>query len=79
MLEAENTEWFIEDQAFSPSYDMAPPPTHPFPFQLDVSLSQSSCVSPVELADGVWEESNRGGGGGGGPQKKIFKKKKKIF
>ncbi len=24
-----STEWFIEDQTLSPSYDMAPPPTTP--------------------------------------------------
>ncbi len=27
--EAESIEWFIEDQAFSPSYDLAPPPPPP--------------------------------------------------
>jgi hypothetical protein len=48
---------FIENQAFSPSYNLAPPT----PFrQQAVSLSQSSSLSPVELNDGRW-----GGGGGG--------------
>ncbi len=45
-------EWFIEDQALSPSYDMAAP----------LSLSRCSRVSPVELTDGKegkgWEELN---------------------
>jgi hypothetical protein len=36
-----------EDQAFSPSYDLAPPP--PPPLLSPVCLS--SCVSPVELTD----------------------------
>ncbi len=46
----ESIERFIEDQAFSPSYDLSPSP----PPQV-VSLSQFSCVSMVELT---------GGGGG---------------
>jgi hypothetical protein len=50
--------WFIEDQAFSPSYDLAP--ISPFPVsKLSVlSLFLSLPVSPVEFTDG------RGGGGG---------------
>ncbi len=52
-IRAENIEWFIEDQAFSP-------PSPPLFRQQDVSLSQSSSVPPVELTYG------RGGGGGGG-------------
>ncbi len=55
----EGTELFIEDQACSPSYDLAPsPPLSPLSRRQDVSLSQSSSVSLVELTDG-------GGGGGG--------------
>jgi hypothetical protein len=44
-----------------PSYDLAPPPS-PLHFsrQEVVSLSQSSCVSPIELTDG------KGGEGVGG-------------
>ncbi len=42
-------ECFIQDQAFSLLNDLAPPP--PLSYQLVVSLSQSSCVSPVELTD----------------------------
>ncbi len=30
-LDAENIEYFIEDQAFSPSYDLVPPPRPPPP------------------------------------------------
>jgi hypothetical protein len=44
---------FIEDQAFSPSYDLAPPPPpSPLSGQQVVSRFKSSCVSPVELTDG---------------------------
>jgi hypothetical protein len=41
------------DQAFSPSY-VAPSPS-PSPSQV-VSLSQSCCVSPIELTDGFPSE-----------------------
>ncbi len=42
--------WYIKDQAFSPSYYLAPPP--PLPSFHVSKLSQSSCVSsPVELTD----------------------------
>ncbi len=44
----DSIQWFIEDQVFSPSYDLASLPTHP-PSQKVVFLSQSSSVSPVEL------------------------------
>ncbi len=51
-------EWFIEGQAFLRSYKLAPPPPIlPYIIKI-VSLSQFSCVSPVELTDG------RGGGRG---------------
>ncbi len=46
------------------SYDLVPPPTSsPLSRDSVVSLSQSSCVSQLELNDG------RGGGGGGGGAK----------
>ncbi len=45
----ESIEWFIEDQAFSLSFDFAPPNL----------LSQTSCGFPVGLTD------KGGGGGGG--------------
>ncbi len=49
----ESIKWFIEDQACSPSYDLAPlPPPFPLLRQQVLSLSQSSCVSAVELTDG---------------------------
>ncbi len=51
--------YIIEDQAFSPSYDLAPSPSPPKPSHVS-KLSQSSCVSPVELTD------ERGGWGAGG-------------
>jgi hypothetical protein len=41
---AESIEWFIEDQAFSPSYDFAPPPPPPPSPASKLSLSQSSWV-----------------------------------
>jgi hypothetical protein len=55
---AESVEWFIEEQTFSPSYDMTRPPLS---LQQVVSLSQSCCVSLVELTYG-----KRAGGVGGG-------------
>ncbi len=48
-LYPESMEWFIEDLAFSPSYDLAP--------------RLSSCVSPVELTDRR-ERRGWGSGGG---------------
>jgi hypothetical protein len=59
-MEAESIECFIEDQAFPPSYNFAPSPPPPLSSQID-SLSQSSCVSSVDLTDG-----DGGGGGRGG-------------
>ncbi len=66
--ELASSEFFIEDQAFSPSYDLdlIPPPPHPFPKLLSrqqvVALSQSFCVSPAKVNgerwEGVEEESN---------------------
>jgi hypothetical protein len=52
-IDPESIEWFIKDQAFSPSYDLAPPTT-PLPLSLEKagSLSQFSCMSSVELTDG---------------------------
>ncbi len=46
----ESIECFIEDQAFSTSYDLARP-SAPLPSASFVSLSQSSCMSPVEFTD----------------------------
>ncbi len=53
-FQAESIEWFTENQAIFRSYDSAP-----LPQQL-VSLSRSSCMSPVNLTDGI------GGGGARG-------------
>ncbi len=55
----ENIEWFLEDQAFLGSSNMIRFLAHPLTPPPGIKLSLSSCVSPVELADG------RGGGGGG--------------
>jgi hypothetical protein len=52
----ESTELFIEDQAFSQLYDLAPPPLSR---QQVVFPSQYSCVSPVELTDGGMGEPNK--------------------
>jgi hypothetical protein len=60
-------EWLLENQAFLRSYDSAPrPPLPHLHRQQLVSLSQSSCVSPVQLTDG------RGGGRGGRGAKSYY-------
>ncbi len=41
----ERIEWFLEDQAFSPSYDFAPPQTHPLPSSCCLSFSVFLCVA----------------------------------
>jgi hypothetical protein len=47
---------YVEDQAFSSSYDLAPPsPPSPLSSQQDVFLCQSSCVSSFEFTDGRGE------------------------
>ncbi len=61
---AESAEWFIENQAFSPSYDVAPPP--PPPSHLSHKEARLATYRKTEkekqLADGrgegVWEEPN---------------------
>ncbi len=66
---SERIAWFIEGQAFLRSYDSAPKPiSSPLSHQQVASLSQSSCVSPVQLTDG------RGGGGGRGADSYDLKK-----
>jgi hypothetical protein len=55
---------------FSPSCDLAPHPT-PLSRQQVVSPPQSSCVSPIELAD--WK------GGGGGVGAKLYDVEKAYF
>jgi hypothetical protein len=52
-IRPERIVWFIENQALLSSYDTAPPPLSR---RQDVSLSQSSYVWPVELAEGVGDE-----------------------
>ncbi len=50
LLHPESIEIFIEDQAFSMSYDLAPLPPHsPQSRQQVVSLSLYARVSPIEL------------------------------
>ena len=56
----ESREWFIEDQGFSLSYNLAP---SPLSRQQAVSLSQSSYVSRVELLTWIGELGGEGGGG----------------
>ncbi len=60
---AESIERFMEDQAFSTSYDLAPPP--PPPLLSASCLSFSYCVSPFELNDGIRHGGGGVGGGGG--------------
>jgi hypothetical protein len=58
LQKSESIKLFIELQAFSLSRDLAPPPPPP-PFtsrQQVVSLSQSSCVSPVGITVGIGRE-----------------------
>ncbi len=50
MAKSESEELFTEDQAVSPSYDLAPLPL--LFCQKDVSISYYSYVSPAELTDG---------------------------
>ncbi len=58
-IRPENIEWFVEDQAFSPSYDSAPP--HPLP----PPLPSASCLSfSVFLCGGREYTGWRGGAGG---------------
>ncbi len=52
--------WIREDQAFSPSYDLAPFPYPPPPLQQVVSLSQPFCVSPVTGEEGEGAKSDDG-------------------
>ncbi len=61
----ESIEWFIEEQAFLLSYDLAPPPPTSPPHFPTASrlLYESSCVSPVgltrgERGEGVEKEPN---------------------
>ncbi len=53
----ESIEWFIEDQALSPSYDLVParPPTPSPPASKFSLFFQSSYVSPSELGDERWK------------------------
>jgi hypothetical protein len=50
-VNTESIEWLMEDQAFLGSYDSAARPP-PLSRQQVGSLSQSPCVSRVELTDG---------------------------
>jgi hypothetical protein len=45
---ADSGERYLEDQAFAPSYDLAPAPPPPLCMKVDC-LSQSSYVRPVKL------------------------------
>jgi hypothetical protein len=69
-LPAESIELFIEEHAFLQSYDSSSLPSpSPLSRQQIVSLSQSSCVSPVEFTD-------RGGGELSGRGAKSYDRKK---
>ncbi len=58
MFRAESIKWFREDQAFSPSCDLAPPPPHP------LTLSAASCLSFSVFMCVACQAFWRGGGGG---------------
>ncbi len=67
-LHTESIEWFIEDHAFSPSYDFVPPPPPSLyaPFsKLSLFLSLHVCVA----GRAYWQWGGGGGGGGGGGAK----------
>jgi hypothetical protein len=51
MSKPKSLKWILEDQAFSPSYNLAHPPHSPSRHQVG-SLPQSSFVSHFELTDG---------------------------
>ncbi len=65
----ESVELFTEDQAFSPSYYLALPP--PLYRQQAFSLSQFSCVSPVELTQDR-------GGEGEGKKSQIIRRRENL-
>ncbi len=56
----ESIEWFIEDQTFSPSHDLAPPNPLPLSRQQVVSLSQSPVcrLSSLQMEEGEEKEPN---------------------
>ncbi len=57
----ESIEWFIEDYAFSPSYDSATPPSHPLlPSESCLSFSVFLCVA----GRAYWRKKGVGGGEG---------------
>ncbi len=65
-LFTESIAWFIEAQAFLRSYDSASrPPRCPPSREQVVSLSQSSCVPPVEFTEGPSRVRGRERGGWG--------------
>jgi hypothetical protein len=61
LVPAGSIQWFIEDQAFSPSYDLAHPPPPPPPSRQNSCLSYPIffCVAGDGGVDGVVEEPNR--------------------
>ncbi len=63
--EPESIEWFIEDRAFSSSYDLAPHPPPPLPSESCLSFTVFLCVA----SRAEWEE--RGGGDGGGAKSYV--------
>ncbi len=60
--ESENIEWFIEDQAFTASHDLAPPqpPSPPLPSLSCPSVSLFLCVT----GQAYWRAREDGGGAG---------------
>jgi hypothetical protein len=67
-LVPESIEWFIEDRAFTLSYDLTP--SSPSQYQV-VSLSQSSALSPVEITNVWW--------GGGEPNHTMTRKPGPLY
>ncbi len=60
-ISPESTEWFMEDKAFSSSYNLAPPPPLPFSRQWARRATHKKTEKERQCAGG----SGRGGDGGG--------------
>jgi hypothetical protein len=69
-----NTEMLYRDQFFCSRICSSPTPSPPLSSQEVVSLSQSSCVSPIELTDG-----RRGGGGSKEPNHTAARKSGPLY
>jgi hypothetical protein len=67
---SENIEWFVEDKAFSPSYELYPP--HPLPYP--VSTLSLFLSLPVRRRSSLLT----GGGGGAGGRSQIIRRRESL-